>query len=93
MMNYKRTLGGYHPDDVQRYLELVRLELTIIQDQLACEQAKFEERLAARQKEAELLREDLFEALALERRIIDAEAISGSEAAPGDGFGEGSDPS
>lgn len=85
MMNYKRSLGGYRPDDVQRYLELVRLELSIIKDQLASEQAKFEERLAARQKESELLRDELYEALALERRIIDARA--------GDNSAEGSDPS
>lgn len=93
MMNYKRSLGGYHPDDVQRYLELVRLELTIIQEQLACEQAKFEERLAARQEEAELLRGDLFEALALERRIIDAEAGEEARSGSGDGSGEGTEPS
>lgn len=85
MMNYKRSLGGYRPDDVQRYLELVRLELSIIKDRLASEQAKFEDRLAARQKESELLRGELYEALALERRIIAAQA--------GDSAGEGSDPS
>ncbi|MBW7474672.1 hypothetical protein K0T92_07935 [Paenibacillus oenotherae] len=71
MSKQKRSLGGYRPQEVQRYLELLRLELTIIKDQLASEQAKFEERLAARLKNNEQIRAELQDALAQERRIIE----------------------
>lgn len=70
-MKYRRSLFGYRPEDVQRQLELYRLEQEITQDLHEKELIDYEILFAAKQVEVERLRARLADALALERQLIE----------------------
>ncbi|MBW7456462.1 hypothetical protein K0U00_20715, partial [Paenibacillus sepulcri] len=62
-MKYRRSLFGYRPEDVQRQLELYRLEQEITQDLHEKERIDYEILFAAKQVEVERLRAGLADAL------------------------------
>jgi len=70
-MKYRRSLFGYRPDDVQRQLELFRLEQEMVQSHYEQELVDYEILYATKQVEVQLLRDRLADALALERRLIE----------------------